>query len=156
MADTYAFALGGALLLALTVALLVPVIGLARRHRLWRVAPDVWIGLTLLLAAGLAVAEALNGHARTDAHPAIEVSSVAAHLPYSNANEMPSPISGSAPAASPTRSVRSAVNGARDQQRIGAAWWRTLAPPSSRCSRSSSARTSDPTPVLRESATERS
>jgi copper transport protein len=66
--------------LGLVVALGVPVVALARRTRLAGIAPEVWIRLGGLLAAGLAVVRALDGHARTDPRPGLAVAALAAHL----------------------------------------------------------------------------
>jgi copper transport protein len=65
---------------ALTGALAVPVLGLARRRALWRVTAASWIGLALVLSAALAAVTGSNGHARTAARPALAVASVAVHL----------------------------------------------------------------------------
>lgn len=62
-----------------TVAIAVPVAALASRRRRG-LHPSAWVALALLLGAVLAAAAALNGHARTAAHPALGVASVAVHL----------------------------------------------------------------------------
>jgi copper transport protein len=65
---------------ALSIALILPVAGLARRRGVGGVRPDVWIALGGVLAAGVCVAAAFNGHARTDAWPALAIVSIALHL----------------------------------------------------------------------------
>jgi copper transport protein len=60
--------------------LLVPVVVLARRRRPPWLPPDGWIAVGGLLAAGLAVVAALNGHARTDSHPGWAATSASVHL----------------------------------------------------------------------------
>jgi copper transport protein len=65
---------------ALTVAVAVPVVALAGRRPRWGVRPDVWVGLVLVLGAGLAAAAALNGHARTLHRSTLAVGSVTVHL----------------------------------------------------------------------------
>jgi len=65
---------------ALTVAVAVPVVALAGRRPRWGVRPDVWVGLVLVLGAGLAAAAALNGHARTLPRSTLAVGSVTVHL----------------------------------------------------------------------------
>jgi copper transport protein len=66
--------------MALTVLLVLPVIGLVRRRRLWRVSPRVWLGAFGACAAGLCAVAALNSHARTLGHARLGVTSVAVHL----------------------------------------------------------------------------
>ncbi|MGH9222526.1 MAG: copper resistance CopC/CopD family protein [Acidimicrobiales bacterium] len=66
--------------LLLAVALGVPVFALVARRPLWSVPPRAWIVLLGVLAAGLCLATALNGHARTFATPALTVPSLALHL----------------------------------------------------------------------------
>ena len=66
--------------MALTVLLLLPVVALTRRRKLWGIGPRVWIGLFGACAAGLCVVAALNSHARTLGHATLGVTSVAVHL----------------------------------------------------------------------------
>jgi copper transport protein len=66
--------------LVLTVVLAVPVFALARRPQLLGLRPDGWIALGGLVVAGVSVASALNGHARTLGHPVLGVFALAAHL----------------------------------------------------------------------------
>ena len=66
--------------MALVALLLLPVAGLARRTRLLGVPPDVWIWIGGLVVGGLCAVSAWQGHARTDARPALTVASVAVHL----------------------------------------------------------------------------
>ncbi len=66
--------------MAITVALVVPVVALVRRTRLWGVGPGVWLGTFFTGAAGLCLVAALNSHARTLGHPALGVTSIAVHL----------------------------------------------------------------------------
>jgi putative copper export protein len=66
--------------MAITVLLVLPVIGLVRRRRLWAIGPRVWLLLFGAGAAGLCVVAALNSHARTLGHAALGVTSVAIHL----------------------------------------------------------------------------
>ena len=63
-----------------SLAALVPVVALVRRRPLLRARPSVWIAVLGLALAGLCAVAALNGHARTLTHPAIEVPAVAVHL----------------------------------------------------------------------------
>src|SRR4051794_5451741 len=65
---------------ALTVLLVLPVLGLVRRRRLWGVNPRVWLWAFGALAAGLCAVAALNSHARTLGHARLGVTSVAVHL----------------------------------------------------------------------------
>jgi len=65
---------------ALALALALPVAGLARRRGVAGVRPDVWIAVGGVLVAGLCVAAALNGHARTDPRPELATAAVAVHL----------------------------------------------------------------------------
>ena len=66
--------------LGLTALLALPVFGLTRRRRLFSVAPDAWVATTIVLAAGISLAIGLNGHARTDPRPFLDVTSIAVHL----------------------------------------------------------------------------
>src|SRR5205823_2958058 len=63
-----------------TVLLLLPVVALARRRKLWGISPRIWLALFGVCAAGLCVLAALNSHARTLGHAAVGVASVAVHL----------------------------------------------------------------------------
>jgi len=63
-----------------TAVLAVPVAGLVRRRGLWGRSPSSWICLGGLAVAGLCLAAALNGHARTSGHPFLGVTSVTVHL----------------------------------------------------------------------------
>jgi copper transport protein len=65
---------------ALTVALALPIVALAAKRARWRVRPSTWVGLTLVLGAGLAADAAMNGHARTVAHPGLGEASITVHL----------------------------------------------------------------------------
>ena len=65
---------------AITIALVVPVAGLARRRPLWNVGAGVWLVLFALGAAGLCAVAGLNSHARTLGSPRLGVTSVAVHL----------------------------------------------------------------------------
>jgi copper transport protein len=64
----------------LTLALLLPVIGLARRGGLADVPAGVWLGLAGVLVAATAALHVFNGHARTDSSPALAVTSASVHL----------------------------------------------------------------------------
>jgi copper transport protein len=66
--------------MVISLAALVPVVALVRRRPLLGARPSVWIAVLGLALAGLCAVAALNGHARTLSHPAIEVPSVAVHL----------------------------------------------------------------------------
>src|SRR5207244_3312875 len=66
--------------MAVTVLLLLPVVGLIRRRRLWGISPRIWLALLGVCAAGLCVLAALNSHARTLGHATVGVASVAVHL----------------------------------------------------------------------------
>lgn len=66
--------------MALTAALAVPVVLLARRRMPPVLSPPAWMAVGALLAAALVVTGALGGHARTDPNPALAAASVAAHL----------------------------------------------------------------------------
>ena len=66
--------------LAFTLALGVPVAGLTRRTGLFGVRPPTWLSAAAASAAGLAVAAASMGHARTEGNPALGVPSAAIHL----------------------------------------------------------------------------
>jgi copper transport protein len=63
-----------------SLAALVPVVALARRRPLLGARPSLWIAILGVALAGLCAVAAVNGHARTLSHPAIEVPSVAVHL----------------------------------------------------------------------------
>jgi len=58
----------------------LPVAGLTRRAGLFRARPQTWLSLLAAAAAGLALAAASTGHARTEGHPSLGVPSVAVHL----------------------------------------------------------------------------
>lgn len=64
----------------LVVALLAPVVALARRRPTRLIPADGWLLVGGALAAGIAVTVALNGHARTDPHPAWAVAALTVHL----------------------------------------------------------------------------
>lgn len=66
--------------IALTFLAAVPVIALVRKPGLLGVSAAGWIGALGVAVAGLCLVTALNGHARTEAHPLIGVPSLAAHL----------------------------------------------------------------------------
>ena len=66
--------------LGFTLAAGVPVAGLTRRTGLFGVRPPTWLSVLAASAAGLALAAASMGHARTESHPGIGVPSVAVHL----------------------------------------------------------------------------
>jgi len=66
--------------MAITGVLVLPVIALVRRRRLWGIAPSVWIVAFGVGAAGLCIVAALNSHARTLGHPDLGVLSIAVHL----------------------------------------------------------------------------
>jgi copper transport protein len=66
--------------LGLTALLALPVFGLVRRRRLFGVAPDAWVATAIVLGAGISLAIGLNGHARTDPRPFLDVTSIAVHL----------------------------------------------------------------------------
>jgi copper transport protein len=65
---------------AITAALVVPVLALVRRRRLWGINPRAWIVAFGVGAAGLCVVAALNSHARTLGHADLGVPSIAVHL----------------------------------------------------------------------------
>ena len=54
--------------------------GLTRRNGLLGVRPPTWLSVLAASAAGLALAAASMGHARTESHPGLGVPSVAIHL----------------------------------------------------------------------------
>ncbi|MCA1846272.1 MAG: copper resistance protein CopC [Actinobacteria bacterium] len=58
----------------------LPVAGLTRRAGLFGARPQTWLSLMAASAAGLALAAASIGHARTESHPGLGVPSVAVHL----------------------------------------------------------------------------
>src|SRR5205823_10525584 len=62
------------------VALLLPVVALVRRRRLWGVGPRVWLLAFAIGAAGLCIVAALNSHARTLGDADLGVPSIAIHL----------------------------------------------------------------------------
>ena len=66
--------------LGFTLAIGVPVAGLTRRNGLFGVPPPTWLSVLAASAAGLALAAASMGHARTESHPGLGVPSVAIHL----------------------------------------------------------------------------
>jgi copper transport protein len=66
--------------LAFTLLLGVPVTGLTRRAGLFGARPSTWLSVLAAAAAGLALASANLGHARTESHPGLGVPSVAIHL----------------------------------------------------------------------------
>ena len=66
--------------MAVTALLLLPVVALARRRKLWGISPRIWLALFGVCAAGLCVLAALNSHARTLGHATVGVASVAVHL----------------------------------------------------------------------------
>ncbi len=66
--------------LGFTLAAGVPVAGLTRRNGLFGVRPPTWLSVVAASAAGLALAAASMGHARTESHPGLGVPSVAVHL----------------------------------------------------------------------------
>jgi len=66
--------------MAITLALVAPVTGLSGRYRLVSLSPDNWITIGGAAVAGLCAVVALNGHARTLDHPALNVASVGIHL----------------------------------------------------------------------------
>ena len=66
--------------MALTAALAVPVVMLARRRVPPVLSPSAWMGVGAAISAALVVTGALGGHARTDPNPALAVASVAVHL----------------------------------------------------------------------------
>ncbi|HVW30981.1 MAG TPA: copper resistance protein CopC [Acidimicrobiia bacterium] len=57
-----------------------PVTGLTRARGLFGARPQTWLSVTAATAAGLALASANIGHARTESHPGLAVPSVAIHL----------------------------------------------------------------------------
>jgi copper transport protein len=63
-----------------TLAAGVPVIGLTRRNGLFGVRPSTWLSVVGACAAGLALAAASMGHARTERHPGLGVPALAIHL----------------------------------------------------------------------------
>ena len=66
--------------LGFTLLAAPPVAGLTRRAGLFRARPQTWLSLLAAAAAGLALAAASTGHARTEGHPSLGVPSVAVHL----------------------------------------------------------------------------
>jgi len=66
--------------LGFTLAAGLPVAGLTRRRGLFGVRPPTWLSVLTASVAGLALAAASMGHARTESHPGIGVPSVAVHL----------------------------------------------------------------------------
>jgi len=66
--------------IVLALALGIPVFALLAPRPLWGVPPRAWIVAAAVLAAGLCLAMAQNGHARTFAAPALTVPSLALHL----------------------------------------------------------------------------
>jgi len=66
--------------MALGLVLGLPALALAGRRQLAGVRPNGWLAVGAVLAVGLCAAVALNGHARTLAHPFVGVPSVALHL----------------------------------------------------------------------------
>jgi copper transport protein len=66
--------------LGFTLAAGLPVAGLTRRNGLFGVRPPTWLSVVAASAAGLALAAASMGHARTESHPGLGVPSVAVHL----------------------------------------------------------------------------
>jgi len=65
---------------ACTAVLALPVAGLVRRRGLWGRRPSCWLAVGAGAVAGLCLAAALNGHARTLDHPQLGVMSVTVHL----------------------------------------------------------------------------
>jgi copper transport protein len=66
--------------MALTAAALLPVLALSRGRPRLGLRPSGWITVVAVLAAGLCLCAALNGHARTDARPVLDEASIAVHL----------------------------------------------------------------------------
>ena len=66
--------------LGCTLAAGVPVAGLTRRNGLFGVRPPTWLAAFIASAAGLALAAASMGHARTEGNPVLGVPSAAIHL----------------------------------------------------------------------------
>ena len=65
---------------AFIVVLGFPVSGLTRARGLFGARPQTWLSLAAAVVAGLALASANIGHARTESHPGLAVPSVAIHL----------------------------------------------------------------------------
>jgi len=65
---------------ALVVLGAVPVAALIRRRRLLGWTPSTWITLFGAIDLGLCATEAANGHARTTAHPALDIPILGVHL----------------------------------------------------------------------------
>jgi copper transport protein len=66
--------------MALTALLLVPVVALGQGRQLLGWSLSVWIIVVAAGSLALCIAAGLNGHARTNARPALAVLSIAAHL----------------------------------------------------------------------------
>ena len=66
--------------LGFTLAAALPLAGLTRRSGLFGVRPPTWLSVLAAAGAGLALAAAGMGHARTESHPGLGVPSVAVHL----------------------------------------------------------------------------
>jgi copper transport protein len=66
--------------LGFTLLLGLPVTGLTRPGGLFGARPQTWLSVMAASAAGLALASASIGHARTESHPGLGVPSVAIHL----------------------------------------------------------------------------
>jgi copper transport protein len=66
--------------LGFTLAAGLPVAGLTRRNGLFGVRPPTWLSVLAAVGAGLALAAAGMGHARTESNPGLGVPSVAVHL----------------------------------------------------------------------------
>jgi copper transport protein len=66
--------------MVLSAVAVVPVVALVRRRPTGFVTASGWIAMLGEVAAGLAVANAVGGHARTSPHPVLAVASLALHL----------------------------------------------------------------------------
>ena len=66
--------------LGFTLVVGLPVAGLTRKDGLFGVRPQTWLSVMAGAAAGLALSVASIGHAATEAHPRLNVPSVALHL----------------------------------------------------------------------------
>jgi copper transport protein len=66
--------------MTLSVVVLVPVVALSRGRRVLGWSLSVWIAVFGVALFGLCVCAGLNGHARTDARPALAVASIGLHL----------------------------------------------------------------------------
>jgi copper transport protein len=66
--------------MGLTVLALVPVFALARGRQVLGRSLPTWIAALGVLLFGLCLCAGLNGHARTDARPALAIASIAIHL----------------------------------------------------------------------------